>query len=723
VSDLPGTAGSLPGTTSPHKRLRDEGGPSDPGLPYQDTPPSKRPVPGAGLSRAGTPSGRSGQGTMAEFLSAEPRARQAMRQDATGFGRGQGPDSGWGPGRPAPDTAAGLQAARDRAELAERRLREAEQSITLWKGEADQTMASLAASQAEIAELRAQAEAGQDRRRRGLHSIARSMMELEDAAERRRIAEDEVSLGRLVARRPASLVPGTAANAGLPGVAGVAIGADGRAGGGDMTGWTKTPAAADKPVASLEEPWDDGIDVVECKRRLAEVQERRRVLEERKRALAKRWRLLKRELGDDASEEGASPSASSAVTDPGSRGAQLLPEELTRAHLVRLDHVEAEEAVKTRLAEAKRDEASLQLELEGLMRRRTAHRRRIILASAEGESLLRSRPLLNGRYQLLRLMGRGGFSEVWRTLDLDTAEEVAVKIHRTNSSWKDSRKQHYIKHAVREYAIHRSLRHQNVVRLLDVFSIDDDAFATVMELCKGPDLDAVLKERKTLPEKEARAVMLQVLSALRYFSGVDTPEAPRPAGSMPPPRASSSSSSSSAAAAPAGDADSEAVRMRVIHYDLKPANVMFDRSHTAKVTDFGLSKIVDEAHPGSRAASGADRTSIELTSQGAGTYWYLPPECFATGAAVRISNKVDVWSLGVIFYQCLYGSRPFGEGMSQDALLRGRVMLQARDPVFPEKPPVSEGAKDFIRACLQHEQRHRPDVRALCGHPYLMQGR
>ncbi|CAN0441904.1 unnamed protein product, partial [Laminaria digitata] len=56
-------------------------------------------------------------------------------------------------------------------------------------------------------------------------------------------------------------------------------------------------------------------------------------------------------------------------------------------------------------------------------------------------------------------------------------------------------------------------------------------------------------------------------------------------------------------------------------------------------------------------------TSMELTSKGAGTYWYLPPECF--GDNPRISSKVDVWSLGVVFYQMLYGVRPFGEGLSQ----------------------------------------------------------
>ena len=57
---------------------------------------------------------------------------------------------------------------------------------------------------------------------------------------------------------------------------------------------------------------------------------------------------------------------------------------------------------------------------------------------------------------------------------------------------------------------------------------------------------------------------------------------------------------------------------------------------------------------------------MDLTSQGAGTYWYLPPECFVVGKMPpKISSKVDVWSVGVIFYQCLYGKKPFGHNQSQ----------------------------------------------------------
>lgn len=96
----------------------------------------------------------------------------------------------------------------------------------------------------------------------------------------------------------------------------------------------------------------------------------------------------------------------------------------------------------------------------------------------------------------------------------------------------------------------------------------------------------------------------------------------------------------------------------IIHYDLKPANILFDGHYAAKIADFGLSKTVDEGN-----------TSIELTSQGAGTYWvcttlraantltvcrqYLPPECFEASSP-KISPKVDVWSVGVIFYQSAF---------------------------------------------------------------------
>lgn len=79
---------------------------------------------------------------------------------------------------------------------------------------------------------------------------------------------------------------------------------------------------------------------------------------------------------------------------------------------------------------------------------------------------------------------------------------------------------------------------------------------------------------------------------------------------------------------------------------------------------------------------------MELTSQGAGTYWYLPPECFDTSSgAPKISSKVDVWSVGVIFYQCIYGKRPFGHGQSQQVGLRRSNRRTRSIKLSPSPPP------------------------------------
>lgn len=99
-----------------------------------------------------------------------------------------------------------------------------------------------------------------------------------------------------------------------------------------------------------------------------------------------------------------------------------------------------------------------------------------------------------------------------------------------------------------------------------------------------------------------------------------------------------------------------------------------------KLTDFGLSKQVE----------GSDEAgNMELTSQGAGTYWYLPPECFDTSSgAPKISSKVDVWSVGVIFYQCIYGKRPFGHGQSQQVGLRRSNRRTRSIKLSPSPPPL-----------------------------------
>ncbi len=91
-----------------------------------------------------------------------------------------------------------------------------------------------------------------------------------------------------------------------------------------------------------------------------------------------------------------------------------------------------------------------------------------------------------------------------QAFDLDELREVAVKIHQLNSTWNEAKKASYVRHALREYNIHRGLAHPRIVALLDIFEIDTNTFATVLELCTGGDLDTHLKEHQVRILLDAR---------------------------------------------------------------------------------------------------------------------------------------------------------------------------------------------------------------------------
>ena len=81
----------------------------------------------------------------------------------------------------------------------------------------------------------------------------------------------------------------------------------------------------------------------------------------------------------------------------------------------------------------------------------------------------------------------------------------------------------FFRHALREYHVHKHLTHPRVVKLHDVFEIDSNSFATVLEYVEGNDLDFYLKQQKTIPEREARIMICQVVSALKYFNELKPP--------------------------------------------------------------------------------------------------------------------------------------------------------------------------------------------------------
>lgn len=114
-------------------------------------------------------------------------------------------------------------------------------------------------------------------------------------------------------------------------------------------------------------------------------------------------------------------------------------------------------------------------------------------------------------------------AEVHKAFDLEKQRYVACKIHQLNKDWKQEKKDNYVKHALREYDIHKKLEHPRIVRLFDVFEIDTSSFCTVLEYCDGHDLDFYLKQHKCIPEREARSIVMQIVNALKYLNEIKPP--------------------------------------------------------------------------------------------------------------------------------------------------------------------------------------------------------
>ena len=95
-----------------------------------------------------------------------------------------------------------------------------------------------------------------------------------------------------------------------------------------------------------------------------------------------------------------------------------------------------------------------------------------IVFQHEDVSKYKSNIELNGRYLLLNLLGKGGFSEVYKAYDSEEQLMVAIKIHQLNQDWTEQKKADYQRHARREAEIQKSINHPKIVRLYDRFEVD-----------------------------------------------------------------------------------------------------------------------------------------------------------------------------------------------------------------------------------------------------------
>lgn len=214
--------------------------------------------------------------------------------------------------------------------------------------------------------------------------------------------------------------------------------------------------------------------------------------------------------------------------------------------------------------------------------------------------------LLAGRYRVLAQLGRGGMGVVWRAVDEVLGREVAVKELRTYTDADGPELSDLRLRMQREARAAARVRHPGVIAVHDVGEVDGRPLI-VMELVDGPSLDDVLRDRGTLDPHEAAGIGAKVMDAL-------------------------------AAAHRAG----------VLHRDVKPGNILLDRSGRVVLTDFGIATMDD---PG-------DGSATHLTRSGelVGSLDYLAPER-AQGADPGPAS--DVWALGATLYAAVEGASPF----------------------------------------------------------------
>ncbi|KAI6673685.1 hypothetical protein NL676_001591 [Syzygium grande] len=213
----------------------------------------------------------------------------------------------------------------------------------------------------------------------------------------------------------------------------------------------------------------------------------------------------------------------------------------------------------------------------------------------------------------------------------------------------------------REVKILRALTgHKNLIQFYDAYE-DEDNIYIVMELCQGGELlDRILSRGGKYSEEDAKIIMVQVLSAVAFCH-----------------------------------------LQGVVHRDLKPENFLFttkDEHAPLKAIDFGLSDYVKPD---------------ERLNDIVGSAYYVSPEVLHRS----YGTEADMWSIGVIAYILLCGSRPFWARTESGIF---RAVLKA-DPSFDENPwpSLSPEAIDFVKRLLNKDYRKRPTAaQALC-HPWL----
>ncbi|MBI9043579.1 MAG: SUMF1/EgtB/PvdO family nonheme iron enzyme [Anaerolineaceae bacterium] len=252
-----------------------------------------------------------------------------------------------------------------------------------------------------------------------------------------------------------------------------------------------------------------------------------------------------------------------------------------------------------------------------------------------------------GRYHIREQLGEGGMAVVYRAFDTNLERDVAVKFIRTGQIGADYQDQ-MMKRFEREAKALAKFDHPYIIGVYE-FGNDEGVPYLVMQYQPGGTLKDI--SGKPMDCREAAIFTRKLANALNY-----------------------------------------AHNRKVIHRDVKPANVLITEEGEPKITDFGIAKILDTNQS----------TVLTRTGMGIGTPEYMAPEQFL---GKNIDGRADIYALGVVLYELVTGRRPY------QADTPAAVMIKQTTEALPSplefNPLVGEELENVIVKALAKEAEHR----------------
>lgn len=275
-----------------------------------------------------------------------------------------------------------------------------------------------------------------------------------------------------------------------------------------------------------------------------------------------------------------------------------------------------------------------------------------------------------------KLIGQGSFGSVYMALHTLTAELMAVKqveLPGSGGGATDGRKKNMIDALKREIALLRELKHPNIVSYIGSNS-DEQNLYIFLEYVPGGSIAKMLVDYGPMQEEMVSNLVRQILTGLTYLHSKD-----------------------------------------IIHRDIKGANILVDTHGAVKISDFGISKKVQEQKaqlsdgPGARAGGRiANRVSLQ------GSVFWMAPEVVKQTANTR---KADIWSLGCLIVEMLTGSHPHPNLSQMQAIFK----IGASDP-GPEIPAkASKDLQSLLKSTFKISYDERPEAADLLKMPFISQ--